>query len=221
MSNSLKVYVNVPFDEKEIAKERGARYDPNIKKWYFVTSDDKLHYNFKGFEVIKTNVNNLPTFEQLVEHKKQFVKKAYDPFDEQEDDTNKYKKPFIDHKKKQFIDYKKKQFSDDDFDDEYKRPVRIPIIKYNRMYGNKHYLCVPYDYKDDVKKLGAKWDNENKRWYVETNNSNYQILVDKFHPENFHHADDKTLLNNEIVTEKEREEIENIKNQRWLKNVKI
>ncbi len=37
MSNSVKVYVNVPFDEKEIAKERGARYDPNIKKWYFIS----------------------------------------------------------------------------------------------------------------------------------------------------------------------------------------
>jgi hypothetical protein len=216
MSNSLKVYVNVSFDEKEIAKERGARYDPNIKKWYFVTSDDKLHYNFKGFEVIKTNVNNLlPTFEQLVEHKKQFVKKTYDPFDEQEEnekqlnETNKYKKTFIDHKKKQFID---------DDCDEYKRPLRIPIIKFNRMYGNKHYLCVPYDYKDDVKKLGAKWDNEIKKWYVETNNPNYQHLVDIYHPENYKHVDDKTLLNNEIVTEKERQEIENIKNQRWSKN---
>ncbi len=31
----------------------------------------------------------------------------------------------------------------------------------------KTYLNVPYSEKDQVKKLGAKWDAASKRWYVE------------------------------------------------------
>ena len=32
--------------------------------------------------------------------------------------------------------------------------------------SNKWYLAVPYDQKDDAKKLGARWDPEAKKWYA-------------------------------------------------------
>ena len=28
------------------------------------------------------------------------------------------------------------------------------------------YLAVPFEEKDEVKKLGAKWDNNEKKWYI-------------------------------------------------------
>jgi hypothetical protein len=31
---------------------------------------------------------------------------------------------------------------------------------------SKIYLNVPYDEKDDAKKLGARWDNDAKKWYA-------------------------------------------------------
>ena len=34
---------------------------------------------------------------------------------------------------------------------------------------SKHYINVKFDYKDDVKKLGAKWDLGCKKWYYEDN----------------------------------------------------
>ena len=38
-SRNGKVYLNVPYAEKERAKALGARWDRNIKKWYFVPSE--------------------------------------------------------------------------------------------------------------------------------------------------------------------------------------
>ena len=35
---------------------------------------------------------------------------------------------------------------------------------------NKIYLNVPYDEKDEAKKMGAKWDKSKKRWYIEPKN---------------------------------------------------
>ena len=34
---------------------------------------------------------------------------------------------------------------------------------------NKNYINVKFDFKDDVKKLGAKWDMSCKKWYYEDN----------------------------------------------------
>ena len=34
----------------------------------------------------------------------------------------------------------------------------------------KIYLNVPYDEKDEAKKMGARWDKSKKRWYIEHKN---------------------------------------------------
>ena len=31
---------------------------------------------------------------------------------------------------------------------------------------------MPYSEKDEAKKLGAKWDAKNKKWYINNNNKN-------------------------------------------------
>lgn len=35
-----------------------------------------------------------------------------------------------------------------------------------RVAAQKYYIYVPYKDKEQVKKLGAKWDNESKKWFV-------------------------------------------------------
>jgi hypothetical protein len=40
---------------------------------------------------------------------------------------------------------------------------------------NKNYINIGFDYKDDVKKLGAKWDLRCKKWYYEDNISDENI----------------------------------------------
>ena len=37
----------------------------------------------------------------------------------------------------------------------------------NKLQKNKNYISVSYSYKDEVKKLGAKWDKDEKKWYYE------------------------------------------------------
>jgi hypothetical protein len=32
--------------------------------------------------------------------------------------------------------------------------------------GDRIYLNVPYDEKEEAKKLGARWDQATKKWYV-------------------------------------------------------
>ena len=38
-------------------------------------------------------------------------------------------------------------------------------------------LYVPFEQKEDAKKLGAKWDKENKYWYCDNNN---ESLIEKY-----------------------------------------
>ena len=38
----MRLYLNVPYGEKEEAKALGAKWDPRVKKWY--TDSDPDHY---------------------------------------------------------------------------------------------------------------------------------------------------------------------------------
>ena len=51
--------------------------------------------------------------------------------------------------------------------------------------NDKIYLHVPYEFKDEAKKLGSLWDPNTKNWYVYKNHKNYVILYHKFHFSNF------------------------------------
>jgi len=49
----------------------------------------------------------------------------------------------------------------------------------------KVFLIVPYERKDEAKKLGAKWDKEERKWYAERrpgycNLGNYSLIIQKF-----------------------------------------
>tara|TARA_Y100001958_G_C21236739_1_gene563333 strand:- start:2136 stop:3173 length:1038 start_codon:yes stop_codon:yes gene_type:complete len=42
------------------------------------------------------------------------------------------------------------------------------------------YLKVPFDHKDDAKKLGAKWDFRKKKWYIDEESKHKDILVMRY-----------------------------------------
>jgi len=44
----------------------------------------------------------------------------------------------------------------------------------------KTILNVHYKMKNQAKELGAKWDKDLKKWYVQKNNINYDELINKF-----------------------------------------
>ena len=41
-------------------------------------------------------------------------------------------------------------------------------------------LAVPFENKDEAKKLGAKWDAINKKWYIYENNPNKDLFMEKW-----------------------------------------
>ena len=45
--------------------------------------------------------------------------------------------------------------------------LAIGVDVENKVQKNKNYISVSYSHKDEVKKLGAKWDNDEKKWYYE------------------------------------------------------
>jgi ribonuclease HI len=46
--------------------------------------------------------------------------------------------------------------------------------------SNKIYVNVPYAKKEEIKKLGGKWDNDKKKWYIFNDNINKDKIFDKF-----------------------------------------
>jgi ribonuclease HI len=60
---------------------------------------------------------------------------------------------------------KSQDFKYDDCDGDSSSPSHSFIKKETK----KNYISVTYDYKDAVKKLGAKWDMGEKKWYYEDN----------------------------------------------------
>ncbi len=71
------------------------------------------------------------------------------------------------------------------------------------MNTKKIYLYVPYKYKDNAKKKGAKWDNERKQWYSIQSLCNHQYLVDLYHECNFYYG---SYVRKTIITEEQRKE---------------
>lgn len=50
----------------------------------------------------------------------------------------------------------------------------------NKSNVNKIYLFVPFNEKENAKKLDAKWDNYKKKWYIFNNNKNKELILQKW-----------------------------------------
>jgi hypothetical protein len=66
--NTLQIFVGVKYDNKDEAKKLGAKWDANLKKWYFTfdlvefTKNETFHtFNFKPFkmEFIKCEMSKI------------------------------------------------------------------------------------------------------------------------------------------------------------------
>ena len=44
----------------------------------------------------------------------------------------------------------------------------------------KIYLDVPFSKKEEIKKLGGRWDSEQKKWYIFDNNEKIMHILDNF-----------------------------------------
>ena len=65
-----KFYLNVPFNEKDLAKELGAKWDNTVKKWYYIS--DKEDPKFEKWQNSE-KINKIFPFENLSEEQKDFI----------------------------------------------------------------------------------------------------------------------------------------------------
>ena len=78
------------------------------------------------------------------------------------------------------------------------------------------YLAVPFEEKDEVKKLGAKWDNNEKKWYILDNLKNKEILLEKYKINNnpiILDGEDRNYCGNELF-------VDLIPRSCWFSNVR-
>lgn len=68
----MKIYINVPYSEKDKAKALGARWDAVVKRWYYTEKQDALMFE-KWFDKSTSVVTETPDSVSL----KDFVKQVY------------------------------------------------------------------------------------------------------------------------------------------------
>ena len=61
----------------------------------------------------------------------------------------------------------------------------IPKVEGNGIFtsmkqSHKIYLNVAYSQKEQAKKFGAKWDRSKKKWYIEGNCPNKEMIIQMF-----------------------------------------
>ena len=89
-----KVYIYLPYGEnfekeKQRAKNKGAVFDKFSKTWYFnIEVGESLNKLCRGFKI--KNIENPPTFEEVLAKKNIVTQKFDDPFDEQSDNEDKH-----------------------------------------------------------------------------------------------------------------------------------
>jgi hypothetical protein len=78
-------------------------------------------------------------------------------------------------------------------------------------------LHVPYEYKEQAKQLGARWNSTRKEWNTHISDINHQKLIDIFHEGNFFSNYKGNFMKSIILTEKQREDVVNADTERYNK----
>ena len=80
--------------------------------------------------------------------------------------------------------------------------MQVDLEQPHSSISPSYYLFVPYEEKDEAKRLGARWDKYRKQWYVQGDN---KICIDKWGEQNFvlNHLknEDRTFMNNTLHIE--------------------
>ena len=61
------------------------------------------------------------------------------------------------------------------------KAIGLEQCPYNSDLFEKIYLDVPFSKKEEIKKLGGKWDSEQKKWYIFDNNEDKEYILDNFY----------------------------------------
>lgn len=164
------IKLSVPYDEKDEAKKLGAKWSAKQETWYVLDGADlQPFYNWlpkeKKVELIMASRDylNVPREEKDEAkalgakwdrfQKSWYVEKGTDlePFAKWTGQTPKEEQAVSQTAEQSKQEHTEKQ----------------EVTAAPKLAEDKTFLAVPFDEKNAAKKLGAKWDKDNKSWYVE------------------------------------------------------
>ncbi len=182
-------YLDVPKEEKDEAKALGAKWDKYQKAWYVEKGTDLEPFakwgklDFEKREKAQEEWKNLPK-----EERKNIILSGRDYLDvpkEEKDEAkalgakwDKYQKawyvekgtdlePFakwgkldLNERATQAEQVKEQSIAQTPPAEQEQKAEQHPA-------EDKTFIAVPFDERNDAKKLGAKWDKDNKSWYIE------------------------------------------------------
>jgi DNA topoisomerase-3 len=179
-----RIYLEVPFDEKDEVKSLGASWDSTRKQWYTIPGDGALDFAKWNQQRVYLDV----PFEEKDEvkalgarwssHRQQWYTMAGGDMSQfarwpvsQEDDSEfervYFSVPFDEkHEVKEMggrWDSERKLWFIIAGSDHI-HSAKWPVVSGDQ--SERIYLNVPFDDKDEVKALGGRWDPESKEWYV-------------------------------------------------------
>lgn len=185
-------YFDVPFDKKDDFKKLGGKFDMNKKMWYMDASHKNLSIAEKEFG---TGTQRTQSQKNLSIVEKDFETGTHRTPEEDEKELEELEKEFNSHIQYFFVPYEQW--------DEFKRLGGRRNLDNKRWYmdlSNNNlsiakqefveldhngirmvkYFDVPFKLKEEMKTLGGRWNNKNKKWYIGASHKNIEIVKKKF-----------------------------------------
>lgn len=155
----VRCFLNVPFEDKDEAKQLGAKFDGERRKWYF-NSNALDRGVFAKWPVVQLapESDSAPT--------RQYLKVPFGDKDEAKDLGAKFdgeqRKWYFDTKLCSPSAFAKWELVSP-------TPAAAPV--------KPHYLNVPFEDKDEAKRLGARFDGDRRKWYFDQNSASRQVFA--------------------------------------------
>lgn len=179
-TQQAKTFLDVPFAEKDEAKELGARWDSKNSSWYIDSNNPNKDlltqkYGEKSNETVSKEVlekENSRTYLNVPKVRKDEAKELGAKWDRNKGQWFSEKQnPNLDKLIEKFTAQKINDVNVIDAPDAQLTPSNE---------DTKIYLEVPFSKKDEAKKLGANWDKNAESWYSLSSNPNIEELKASF-----------------------------------------
>lgn len=169
------IKLSVPYDEKDEAKKLGAKWSAKQETWYVLDGADlQPFYNWlpkeKKVELIMASRDYLNVPREEKDEAKALGAK-WDRFQkswyvEKGTDLEPFAK-WTGQKEQAVSQPAEQPKQEQSAEQKQEHTEKQEVTAAPKLAEDKTFLAVPFEEKNAAKKLGAKWDKDNKSWYVE------------------------------------------------------
>jgi putative DNA primase/helicase len=161
------VFLNVPFADKDLAKQLGARWDGERRSWYAMPDDEHILERWPVKTSTPIKINSVETNGEKI-----FLSVPFADKDEAKALGAKWdkgqKKWFVTNKESEVVQrWPPSPSITNSNSNTFVKGQNNNMTSHNGMdNGVKIYLAVPFDSNYEAKTQGARWDKDRKAWYT-------------------------------------------------------